>query len=62
MKEIPPQKARQGGKGRPVLIVLISSLIIVALVWFGAEIYGSHISESENTMESNSSNEESLRN
>ena len=58
MKEIPPQKARQGKKGRPVLIVLISSLIVVALVWLGAEIYGSHISESENTMDSNSTNEQ----
>jgi len=60
VKEIPPQKARQGKKGRPVLIVLISSLIIVALVWLGAEIYGSHISESENTMDSNSTNEQSM--
>lgn len=60
MKEIPPQKARQGKKGRPVLIVLISSLIVVALVWLGAEIYGSHISESENTMDSNSTNEQSM--
>lgn len=60
MKEIPPQKARQGKKGRPVLIVLISSLIVVALVWLGAEIYGSHISESENTMDSNSTNEKSM--
>lgn len=60
MKEFPPQKARQGKKGRPVLIVLISSLIIVALVWLGAEIYGSHISESENTMDSNTTNEQSM--
>jgi len=60
VKEIPPQKARQGKKGRPVLIVLISSLIIVALVWLGAEIYGSHISESENTMDSNSTNGQSM--
>lgn len=60
MKEIPPQKARQGKKGRPVLIVLISSLIIVALVWLGAEIYGSHISKSENTMDSNTTNEQSM--
>lgn len=60
MKDIPPQKARQGKKGRPVLIVLISSLIIVGLVWLGAEIYGSTISESENTMDSNTSNEQSM--
>ena len=60
MKEIPPQKARQGKKGRPVLIVLISSLIIVALVWLGAEIYGSHIPESENTMDSNTTSEQSM--
>ncbi|KAB0538215.1 hypothetical protein KHQ08_00890 (plasmid) [Pseudochrobactrum algeriensis] len=60
MKEIPPQKARQGQKGRPVLIVLISSMIIVALVWFGAEIYGSYISESESIMDSNTTNEHSM--
>ena len=60
MKDIPPQKARQGKKGRPVLIVLISSLIIVGLVWLGAEIYGSTISESENSMDSNTRNEQSM--
>jgi len=60
VKDIPPQKARQGKKGRPVLIVLISSLIIVGLVWLGAEIYGSTISESENTMDSNTRNEQSM--
>ncbi len=60
MKEIPPQKARQGKKGRPVLIVLISSMIIVALVWFGAEIYGSYISESESIMDSNTTNEHGM--
>ncbi|WOC16210.1 hypothetical protein [Pseudochrobactrum sp. MP213Fo] len=62
MKDIPSLKARQGKKGRPVLIVLISSLIIVLLVWFGAEIYGSYISKSENTMNSNSINEKSFPN
>ena len=62
MKEIPPQKARQGKKGRPVLIVLISSLIIVLLVWFGAEIYGSYISKSENTIDSNTNTEQSMPN
>lgn len=56
MKEIPPQKARQGRKGRPVLIVLISSLIIVLLAWMGAEIYGSYISKSENSINSNQTN------
>ncbi|UCA47567.1 hypothetical protein [Pseudochrobactrum sp. XF203] len=62
MKEIPPQKARQGSKGRPVLIVLISSLIIVLLAWVGAEIYGGYISKSENTINSDQTNENSETN
>ncbi|HWD14155.1 hypothetical protein [Pseudochrobactrum saccharolyticum] len=62
MKEIPPQKARQGRKGRPVLIVLISSLIIVLLAWVGAEIYGGYISKSENTINSDQTNENSQTN
>ncbi len=62
MKEIPPQKARQGRKGRPVLIVLISSLIIVLLAWVGAEIYGGYISKSENTINSDQTNENSETN
>lgn len=35
------REARQGWRGRPVLVVLIVSLVLVAAVWFVAEIWGS---------------------
>lgn len=41
--KLPPVKARQGERGIPVLLVLIAGLILVALVWWGAEIYGNAI-------------------
>jgi cytoskeletal protein RodZ len=34
------KKARQGRKGWPVLIVLVVALLLAALAWWGAEIYG----------------------
>ncbi len=46
---IPARKARQGGMGRPVLVVLIVGLILAALAWWGAEIYGKSI-ESNHTI------------
>lgn len=47
---IPATKARQGGIGRPVLVVLIVGLILAALAWWGAEIYGKSI-ESQHVIE-----------
>lgn len=44
-EEVKTTKARQGRLGRPVLLVLIASLILVCFVWFGTEWYGSAISE-----------------
>ena len=35
-----PQEARQGKKGRPVLMVLIAGLILAALAWGAAELFG----------------------
>lgn len=35
-----PEEARQGKKGRPVLIVLIAALILAALAWGAAELFG----------------------
>ncbi|ANG99327.1 hypothetical protein A8A54_22610 [Brucella pseudogrignonensis] len=40
MKKIDPNKARQGPKGRPVLLVLLTSLILALLVWGAVEFYG----------------------
>jgi hypothetical protein len=40
---IPAKKARQGRLGRPVLVVLVVGLILAALAWWGAEIYGNSI-------------------
>ncbi|MFC7066251.1 hypothetical protein [Brucella rhizosphaerae] len=40
MKKIDPIKARQGSKGRPVLLVLVMSLVLALLVWAAFEFYG----------------------
>ena len=39
-KKVSPDRARQGSRGWHVLIILVCSLILVALAWLGAEIYG----------------------
>lgn len=52
-KELPEKKARQGRLGLPVLIVLVAGLILAAVAWWGAEIYGAFI-ETERTMDTES--------
>jgi hypothetical protein len=42
-KKIKPVKARQGRWGTHVLIILVCSLILAGIVWFGVEIYGQHL-------------------
>jgi hypothetical protein len=42
-KTVPTNKARQGGPGRPVLFVLIISLLLAGVVWGGVEIWGETI-------------------
>jgi hypothetical protein len=42
-KIVPTDKARQGGLGRPVLIVLIVGLLLAAGVWAGVATWGEHI-------------------
>jgi cytoskeletal protein RodZ len=37
---IPENKARQGGLGRPVLVILVAGLILAAIAWGIAEFYG----------------------
>ena len=40
---LPPKKARQGRRGLPVLIILGVALVLAAIAWWGAEIYGGAI-------------------
>lgn len=35
-----PEKARQGRRGVPVLLVLVFGLLLAAVVWWGVEVYG----------------------
>jgi hypothetical protein len=47
-KEIREEKARQGNWGYPVLIVLVCALLLAAVAWWGAELFGEQI-ETEGT-------------
>ncbi|PSJ63419.1 hypothetical protein [Kumtagia ephedrae] len=42
-KPLPPEKARQGKLGRPVLVVLIAALVLAMVVWAGVEFWGERI-------------------
>lgn len=42
-KNIPATEARQGFRGRPVLMILIVSLALVGVVWTLVEYYGRSI-------------------
>ncbi|MCT7377430.1 hypothetical protein [Chelativorans salis] len=46
-KKVPRNKARQGRRGFPVLFILIVGLLLAALAWWGAEIYGVAIAPNE---------------
>lgn len=48
-KTIEPQKARQGRRGRRVLIVLVAALVLACLAWAAAELYGEAIDSSPDT-------------
>lgn len=39
-KTIPAEKARQGRRGRQVLLVLVCGLILAAVAWVAVEYYG----------------------
>ena len=41
-RTIPENKARQGGLGRPVLVILLSGLVLAIIAWGVAELYGEH--------------------
>jgi len=47
MVKIPEEKARQGRLGRPVLLVLVVSLLLAMVVWWGVELYGTAIAPEE---------------
>lgn len=44
---VTPQKARQGRRGSPVLMVLIGGLVLAMIVWGAVEIYGWAIQPNE---------------
>ena len=46
-KTVSTDKARQGHWGRHLLIVLIAALLLAALAWGAAEIYGAAIAPSQ---------------
>ena len=43
MLKLSETKARQGRLGRPVLVVLVVSLLLAMAVWWGVERYGEAI-------------------
>lgn len=47
MVKLPETKARQGRLGRPVLLVLVISLLLAMVVWWGVELYGDAIAPEE---------------
>ena len=51
MVKLSENKARQGRLGRPVLIVLVVSLILAMAVWWGVELYGTSIAPDETGVE-----------
>lgn len=44
-KIIPARKARQGTRGRHVLLVLLAGLLLAFAAWGGAEFYGEMIDQ-----------------
>jgi hypothetical protein len=52
-KNIPTNRARQGGWGHQVLLVLIAGLALAGLVWFGLEFYGEAIDTDQPTAGAN---------
>ncbi|TWG98068.1 hypothetical protein L598_000200002070 [Mesorhizobium sp. J18] len=46
-KNLPEEKAKQGRRGFPVLLVLVCGLLLAAAVWWAVEIYGQRIDEQQ---------------
>ncbi|KAB2684679.1 MULTISPECIES: hypothetical protein [Brucella/Ochrobactrum group] len=49
MKQVNPTEARQGREGKPILMVLLVSIVAALAVWILVEIYGAAISPDQNT-------------
>lgn len=47
MVKLSENKARQGRLGRPVLVILVVSLLLALLVWGGVGLYGNAIAPEE---------------
>lgn len=52
MVKLSENKARQGRLGRPVLIILVVSLLLAMAVWWGVELYGDAIAPEQPVGES----------
>lgn len=48
VKTISAQKARQGNRGRHVLLILLTGLLLALAAWGAAEFYGEMIDEAAN--------------
>ncbi len=46
-KTVSPKEARQGRKGYQVLVILIASLLLVLVVWWGVGLFGQAIEPEE---------------
>lgn len=42
-RPLEPKEARQGERGRPVLVILAAGLLIAMIAWAGIAIYGESI-------------------
>jgi hypothetical protein len=40
---VDPSRARQGGRGTPVLMILIAALVLLGIGWAATEFYGNMI-------------------
>lgn len=49
--EIEPERARQGGGGRRVLVILVIALILAGIAWLIADIYFYQISPDQKNFE-----------
>lgn len=47
MVKLTENKARQGRLGLPVLVILVVSLLLAMVVWWGVELYGTAIAPDE---------------
>lgn len=46
-KKMSPKKARQGREGFPVLMVLVAALVLAAIAWGVAELFGNYFDQTQ---------------